>query len=95
MLRTVKGRLVSRSALAAVVSAGVASPAFATGGTLTPVQSTLQNARHDPDRSHCDFARNPRGDRARLLRLVRPTDLGPRSLRHFSESFWCSGRRKS
>jgi len=42
MLRTVKGRLVSRSALAALVSAGVASPAFATGGTLTPVQSTLQ-----------------------------------------------------
>jgi type IV secretion system protein VirB2 len=42
MLRIVKSRIVSRSALAAALSSGVGSPAFATGGTLTPVQSTLQ-----------------------------------------------------
>ena len=42
MLRTVKSRNLGRFALAAALSSGLTSPAFATGGTLTPVQSTLQ-----------------------------------------------------
>ena len=42
MLRILTGRDVRRFALATALSCGVASPAFATGGTLTPVQSTLQ-----------------------------------------------------
>jgi len=42
MLRIGKSRIVSRLGLAAALSSGVASPAFASGGTLTPVQSTLQ-----------------------------------------------------
>ena len=42
MLRIFTGRIVSLFGLAAALSFGVASPAFATGGTLTPVQSTLQ-----------------------------------------------------
>ena len=43
MLRIVKSRIVSRSAFGGrATRPELRSPAFATGGTLTPVQSTLQ-----------------------------------------------------
>jgi type IV secretion system protein VirB2 len=42
MFRIFRGRRVRRAGFTAAVSTGFVSPAFATGGTLTPVQSTLQ-----------------------------------------------------
>ena len=42
MLRLVKGRIAGRAGLTALALVGFVSPAFATGGTLSPVQSTLQ-----------------------------------------------------
>ena len=70
MLRFVKGRIAGRTGLTALALVEFVSPAFATGGTLSPVQSTLQTL----------VARDPGGDRARLLRLVRPPDVGSRRL---------------
>ena len=42
MLKFVKGRIAGRAGLTALAVVGFVSPAFATGGTLSPVQSTLQ-----------------------------------------------------
>ncbi len=41
MLRFVKGRIAGRNGLTALALVGFVSPAFARGGTLSPVQSTL------------------------------------------------------
>ncbi len=42
MWRVVKGRIAARTGLTALAVGGFVSPAFATGGTLSAVQSTLQ-----------------------------------------------------
>ena len=83
MSRFVKGRIAGRAGSTALALVGFVSPAFATGGTVEPGSIDAPNTRHDPDRSDCDFARDPCGDRARLLRVVRPPDVGSRRLGHF------------
>ena len=93
MLRFVKGRIAGRTGLTALAVGGFVSPAFATGGTLSPVQSTLQT-----------LVTTLTGPIATSLAILAVIALGffawsgrltwvspPRS---YSESSWCSAQRK-
>ena len=83
MLRLLKGRIASRTALTALALLGFRLARLRDGRDFEPGSIDAPNTRHDPDRSNCDFAGDPGGDRARLLRLVRAPDLGSRRLGHF------------